>query len=238
LEGHIGMHYSDADTSIFNGWGDNNNNFKGNYDSALLPIIQNVIHQNKDRNLFLLVHTIGSHWRYLLRYPPSFTKFKPVSDRNRNLIGHSPINITVNEYDNSILYSDYIINQIIETVKAANAEASVTYVSDHGENLNDDSRHLYFHSYTPTRYTVHVPFFMWLSDSYVQKYPDKYQLLQMHKDLPASSAGNTFYTLLNLAHIRIKNADDKRSLASPLFTGDPQKVLGEGGKILLFKDIK
>lgn len=238
LAGHIGMHYADADTTIFNGWGDNNSNFKGNYDSALLPIIQNVIAQNKERNLFLLVHTIGSHWRYLLRYPVSFTKFKPVSDRNRSLIGHAPDAITINEYDNSILYTDYIINQIIETVKSTGAEATVTYVSDHGENLNDDSRHLYFHSYMPTRYTIHVPFFMWLSDSYVQKYPDKYKTLQAHKDLPASSAGNTFFTLLDLAFIQIKNAGEKRSLASPLFSGDPQHVLGENGAVLLFKNIK
>jgi glucan phosphoethanolaminetransferase (alkaline phosphatase superfamily) len=238
LAGHIGMHYADADTTIFNGWGDNNGNFTGNYDSALLPIIQNAIAQNKDRDLFLLVHTIGSHWRYLLRYPESFTRFKPVSDRNRSLIGHRPDSITINEYDNSILYSDYIINQIIELVKASQADASVTYVSDHGENLNDDDRHLYFHSYSPTKYTVHVPFFMWLSDRYVQKFPEKVGMLQAHKELPVSSASNTFYTLLDLAHIQIKNRDDKRSIASPLFTGDPQKVLGENGAVLSFKNIK
>jgi glucan phosphoethanolaminetransferase (alkaline phosphatase superfamily) len=238
LAGHIGMHYADADTAIFNGWGDNNSNFKGNYDSALVPMIQNVVQQHEREDLFLLVHTIGSHWRYLLRYPESFTKFKPVSDRNRSLIGHAPDSITINEYDNSILYTDYIINQLIELVKKTGADATVTYVSDHGENLNDDNRHLYFHSYTPTKYTVHVPFFVWLSDSYVQKYLEKQQTLHQHKDLPVSSASNTFFTLLDLAHIQTKNWDAKRSIAAPVFTGDPQHVLGENGKVLLFKNIK
>lgn len=238
LAGNIGMHYADADTTIFNGYGDNSSNFTGNYDSALLPVIQAVIQQNKSRDLFLIVHTIGSHWRYLLRYPETFTKFKPVSDRNRALIGQAPDNVIINEYDNSILYTDFIINQIIETVKASGADASITYVSDHGENLNDDNRHLYFHSYVPTRYTAHVPYFMWLSDGYIQKFPDKFNLLQAHKALPVSSASNTFFTLLDLAHIQIKNKDDKRSIASPLFTGDTQKVLGEEGAVLSFKDIK
>jgi glucan phosphoethanolaminetransferase (alkaline phosphatase superfamily) len=123
-------------------------------------------------------------------------------------------------------------------VKNTGADATVTYVSDHGENLNDDNRHLYFHSYTPTKYTVHVPFFVWLSDSYVQKYPEKQQTLRQHKDLPVSSASNTFFTLLDLAHIQTRNWDAKRSIAAPVFTGDPQHVLGENGKVLLFKNIK
>lgn len=238
LAGNIGMHYADADTTIFNGYGDNSSNFTGNYDSALVPIIENVIRQDKSRDLFLIVHTIGSHWRYLLRYPETFTKFKPVSDRNRTLIGQAPDSVIINEYDNSILYTDFIINQIIETVKRSGADASITYVSDHGENLNDDNRHLYFHSYMPTRYTAHVPYFMWLSDGYIQKFPDKFNMLQAHKALPISSASNTFFTLLDLAHIQIKNSDDKRSIASPLFTGDAQKVLGEEGAVLSFKNIK
>ena len=193
LAGHIGMHYADADTTIFNGWGQNNKNYVGNYDSALIPIIQDVIETNKKNDLFLLVHTIGSHYRYLLRYPPSFTKFQPVSDRNRNLVGSTDDELLINEYDNSILYTDFIINQIIETVKAERVEATITYVSDHGENLNDDDRGLYFHSYNPTKYTIKVPMFLWLSDQFIQKFPGKFSTLQKNKDLPVSSARQHFF---------------------------------------------
>lgn len=238
LAGNIGMHYSDADTTIFNGWGANDNNYTGNYDSALIPAIKNVMEIHKNNNIFMLVHTIGSHWRYLLRYPPEFTKFKPVSDRNRNLIGYPPDNIMINEYDNSILYTDYIINQIIETVKAENAEATIAYVSDHGENLHDDNRNLYFHSYTPTKYTTHVPLFFWLSDSYIQKFPEKYENMKAHKAYPVSSAANMFYTLLDLSHIDIKNNNKAKSIASETFTGDPQKVIAENSTIVSFKDLK
>ncbi|HUP13690.1 MAG TPA: phosphoethanolamine transferase, partial [Niastella sp.] len=90
LAGNIGMHFNDGDTSIFNGWGSNENNYTGSYDSVLLPIIQHVLDANAKKNVFMIVHTIGSHWRYLLRYPPSFTVFKPVTDRNRSLIGFPP----------------------------------------------------------------------------------------------------------------------------------------------------
>jgi glucan phosphoethanolaminetransferase (alkaline phosphatase superfamily) len=161
-----------------------------------------------------------------------------VSDRNRNLAGSIPDELLINEYDNSIFYTDFIINQLIETVKAEGVEASITYVSDHGENLNDDKRRLYFHSYNPTKYTIKVPWFVWLSDNFIQKYPQKVQNLRDHKDLPMSTASNTFFTLLDFANIRIRNSDDKRSIASDLFQGDEQKVLGEKGAVLLFKNIR
>jgi glucan phosphoethanolaminetransferase (alkaline phosphatase superfamily) len=238
LAGHIGMHYSDADSTIFNDYGQNTKNFVGNYDSALIPMVQSVLQTHKTDDLFIMVHTIGSHFRYLLRYPPSFSKFTPVSDRNRNLAGSIRDELLINEYDNSIFYTDFIINQLIETVKAEGVEASITYVSDHGENLNDDKRGLYFHSYNPTKYTIKVPWFVWLSDNFIQKHPEKVQNLRDHKDLPMSTASNTFFTLLDFANIRIRNSDDKRSIASDLFRGDEQKVLGENGSVLLFKDIK
>ena len=239
LTGNIGMHYNDADTTIFDGWGSNENNYKGSYDSCLLPAINNVIDNNKSRNIFILVHTIGSHWRYLLRYPTEFTKFQPVSDRNRTLVGYPPDNIMINEYDNSILYTDYILNQIIEIVKSKNAESSVTYVSDHGENLNDNNNHLYFHSLNPTKYTAHVPLFIWTSNRYKQANPDKFQNLESHKSLPISSGANVFFTLLDMSHISIKQeSNDKKSIASDHFKGDPQLIIDENGKPVPYKSLK
>lgn len=238
LTGHIGMHYFDADTTIFDGWGANENNYKGNYDSSLLPSIKHVMSMNPKDNIFILVHTIGSHYRYLLRYPPEFTKFTPVSERNRNLMGYPPDEILINEYDNSILYTDFILNQIIELVKAQNADATVTYVSDHGENLNDNKNNLYFHSFVPNKVTTHVPLFIWMSDSYQQKNPEKRQHLLAHKNHPISSAGNIFFTLLDLSSISIRQeSNDKRSIASPHFTGDPQMVIAEGGKVVPYTSL-
>jgi glucan phosphoethanolaminetransferase (alkaline phosphatase superfamily) len=61
----------------------------------------------------------GSHSPYEIRSPKSFKKFK-------------------SEYNNSILYSDYvlssIINYIIHNIKK---ETYLFYVSDHGELLNE-----------------------------------------------------------------------------------------------------
>lgn len=238
LTGNIGMHYKDGDTAIFNGWGSNETNFQGNTDSALVPIIKNVLEKEKGKNIFLAVHMIGSHWRYLLRYPEAFTKFTPVSDRNRMVMGYPGRDIMINEYDNSILYADYIIHEIIELVKSYQAETSLAYVADHGENLGDDARKLYFHSYNPSYYTAKVPFFIWTSDLYNKNNQEKVMCLRKNKDRPVSSASNLFYTLLDMSNIGFKKEDSTKSISSPFFINNDQKVLGENKVILSFKDIK
>ncbi len=238
LTGNIGMHYNDGDTAIFNGYGDNESNFRGNYDSALVDIVKNVMDQYSKKDIFMIVHTIGSHYRYLLRYPESFTHFRPVSDRNRMSLSYPSRDIVINEYDNSILYTDLIISQIIDEVKATGAESTVTFVSDHGENLGDDDRKLYFHSYTPTHYTAQVPLFIWGSDLFLKKNADKFSFLRQHKDRKISSADNVFHTILDMAGIGIKNSDSTRSIASPYFTDSRQEVLGENGKVTPFDEIK
>jgi len=238
LTGNIGMHYNDGDTAIFNGYGSNETNFAGNTDSALVPMVRDILQREKGNNVFLVVHTIGSHWRYLLRYPESFTKFKPVSDRNRLVSGYPPREVMINEYDNSILYTDYIIAQIINLLKETDAVASLSYVSDHGENLGDDERKLYFHSYKPTKATAHVPLFIWTSEELNKKYPEKVQRLRENKDRAISSAGNLFHTMLDISGIGFRMEDSTRSIASPAFKDNEQKIVGENRAVLSFREIR
>ncbi|HSC52297.1 MAG TPA: phosphoethanolamine transferase [Phnomibacter sp.] len=171
LTSSIAMHYPDADTTIFHGWGSNETNFTGSTDAALLPTLSQVLKANNGKDIFIVMHMIGSHWRYLLRYPESFTKFKPVSERNRAMVGYPPKDVVMNEYDNSILYTDYILNEIINLVKATSLPASITYVSDHGENLGDDERNLFFHAYKPTRPSINIPMLIWYSDQFLPSGP-------------------------------------------------------------------
>ena len=62
--------------------------------------------------------------------------------------------------------------------------------------------------------------------------------LRNHKDSAISSAGNLFYTLIDLGGIEVKKSDPSKSIGSSLFRNDPQMVLGENGKILKFKNIR
>lgn len=238
LSGEIGMHFTDGDTAIYTGHGENETNFTGKYDETILPILSKVINQHPKKNIFLIVHMIGSHWRYVLRYPPSFQKFEPTSDRNKmNMINPTKEEV-INEYDNSILYTDHILKCIADTLAKQNAESAFLFVSDHGENLNDNNDNTYFHSFKPTKYSSIVAMFAWANEKYVKKNPQIWDNLERNKDLKISTALNVFYTVIDMGRLSISGFDSTASLARPTFVSPPQLLYGDEGKIYNFKDLK
>lgn len=238
LSGNIGMHFSDGDTAIYISHGENETNFTGTYDQSILPVLSNIIKSHNDKNIFLIVHLIGSHWRYILRYPPAFGKFKPTASRNQlNMINPTKEEI-INEYDNSVLYTDYILKSIADTLQKFDAESGFLFVSDHGENLNDKNDNTYFHSYKPTRYTAEVPLFIWLNDVYIRNNPQIFQALKSNQDKKISSALSVFYTMVDLGKISIQGFDSTASLADQSLVEPGRIILGDAGKIYHYKDLE
>ena len=97
----------------------NLNYLEAKTDEVLLDYL-NKLQRNSEKEMYLL-HLMGSHSDYINRYKKETALFK------------NPKNI-VEEYDNSIHYSDYILSQIYEKFK--NEKLLLIYVSDHGENIN------------------------------------------------------------------------------------------------------
>ena len=82
----------------------------------------------------LVIHQLGSHGpAYYLRYPEKFRRFKP--DCRTAELGNCSREEIVNAYDNSILYTDYIVSTVIDMLKAREGKmaGSMVYMSDHGE---------------------------------------------------------------------------------------------------------
>lgn len=238
LAGNIGMHFHDGDTAIFAGHGENETNFTGNYDAALLPLLSNTINSHPDKNMFIILHLIGSHWRYLLRYPPSFEKFLPVSDRNRIQVVNPTKEEIINEYDNSILYTDHILKSIADTLNNEKGEAAFLFLSDHGESLDDDNDNTYFHSYKPVKATAIVPLIFWSNDRYKEQHTGTVEAIKSNENKKVSTALNVFYTLIDIGRLSLPGFDSSASLASPAFHEPQQKILGDADKIYYFKDLK
>lgn len=238
LTGNIGMHFNDGDTAMYCGHGENEGNFTGTYDNAVIPSIKGVINTHPDRDVFMVVHLIGSHWRYVLRYPPEFQKFSPTSDRNHTLMSRPPKNEIINEYDNSILYTDHVLSEIAGIIKSSGATGSFLFVSDHGENLNDNNDDLYFHSYQPNFVTAKVPLFVWADSAYAKKYPEKMENLKSNADKKVSSAQDVFYTMINLGNLSINGDDSTKNLSGKSYRPEKRVVLGENGKLYDFDKLK
>ena len=86
---------------------------------------------------------MGSHGlTYYKRYPDAFKKFSPACD-TADLQNCSREQI-INTYDNTILYSDYIISSVIDALKKhPELNSSMIYISDHGESLGENNIYLH-----------------------------------------------------------------------------------------------
>ncbi len=238
LTGNIGMHFNDGDTAMYCGHGENESNFTGTYDDAVIPSIKLVIDSHPERDIFLIIHLIGSHWRYVLRYPPEFQKFTPTSDRNHSLMTRPPKNEIINEYDNSILYTDHVLSEIAGIINSSGATGSMLFVSDHGENLNDNDDDLYFHSYHPNFVTAKVPLFIWTDDAYAKKHPEKLENLRNNSNQKVSSAASVFYTTIDIGNLSINGYDSTKSLSGNSYVPGKRLVLGENNTLYNFEDLK
>ncbi len=101
------------------------------YDEALIPHLDQAIKQGGDN--FIVLHSFGNHVRFHERYPENFRIFMPEC----KLLPSSCLREDImNSYDNSVLYTDYFVSQVIESVK--NTKAIVFFVADHGVFLGED----------------------------------------------------------------------------------------------------
>jgi len=209
-----------------------------NLDMELVPYLQKILNKN-EKKVFIILHTLGSHYNYAARYPDAYDKFKPSSKTDViNPTDYSKKEIIINSYDNTILYTDAVISKIIDLIKETNSVSTVTYISDHGEDLFDDERKLSQHiNSVPSEYVASIPYFIWSSQAYRTSFTDKIKNFNANKDKPIGSQ-DLFYTLLDLSSIQYPNIDVTKSLASKTFQSSPQRILGGESKVYNYSDLK
>lgn len=135
------------------------------YDGILLEGLKDEILASDKAKTLVVIHTNTSHGpTYNKKYPPEFERFTPVCT-TVEMSKADPAEL-MNAYDNSILYTDYLIHSAIEMLKEMNqVRGCMMYVSDHGESLGENN--LYMHgvpmSIAP-REQIEIPFIVWTSD--------------------------------------------------------------------------
>ncbi len=181
-------------------------------EAVLKPLdefIQNKVPQ-KEKNFFV-IHIMGSHARYVDRYPESFNHFKS-SDIKENGFNDSQKDVYA-KYLNSVYYTDYVLNEIISRFKEQNAV--LVYVPDHGEELWQGG----FVGHGPTnvsKYMVEIPMLIWLSDKYKENNPSIVENIKSSLDKPFMT-DNLVHVILDLAKIQTKQYDATKSVINPAF---------------------
>ncbi len=207
-------------------------------DEDLLVSLDTLLDQKSPKK-FIIIHTLGSHFRYFLRYPMTFQIYQPEFDNSMDFLSITAENknLLVNSYDNSIAYTDYFLSSVIKTLDKKCNVWSMIYLSDHGENIFDDERNIVLHgSLVVTDYEVHIPFFVSYSDAYQEKYPNKVQNILNNKDKNTSS-DVVFHSLLDMADIPSNNVfADSLSICSGQLRNIKNTYILNGNKEPVFYD--
>lgn len=93
----------------------------------------------------------------------------------------------MNAYDNSILYTDYLLTETVKWLQARVGPTALGYVSDHGESLGEKGLYLHGMPYrmAPQEQT-HVPMILRVSPSMAQRQGLNVSCLRNTADRPIS----------------------------------------------------
>lgn len=162
------------------------------------------------RGGMVVLHMIGSHGpAYFKRVPPAFARFQPTC--NSRQFSNCTNQEIVNSYDNTILYTDHVLAELIETLRAVGAKGidiAMIYVSDHGESLGEKG--LYLHGMPlalAPREQTHIPMIMWASPSAHARLGIDMECTQEVAAAKAVSHDNLFHTVLGLFDVRTRLYD-------------------------------
>ena len=118
------------------------------YDEDVIPLLTDNLQSYTSGYRFIVLHLGGgSHGpNYQKRYPPEFQRFHPMC-LDADVVNQCTVDELYNSYDNTILYTDYVLGKIINTLYNSGAPYVFIYISDHGESLMENDR--VFHGMPP-----------------------------------------------------------------------------------------
>lgn len=181
---------------------------------ALRRALEKQPHGKPPVDRVIVLHMAGSHGpSYHSRYPDEFARFQPecLSDDVRGCDDQA----ITNSYDNSILYTDHVLAQIIEVLRGHGEYASaLLFTSDHGESLGENG--IYMHG-TPypiaPRVQLHVPMVFWPSPEFIRGRNIDMQCIVNQATRPTTH-DSLFHSTLNLLQVETSLYDSSADWAA------------------------
>lgn len=193
---------NEADTVINLNGGKWKYNFNKRLDGDIIPHYARLL--DKHRRQLMVVHTIGSHWWYPTHYTSEFEVFKPVIQSA--IVSECDSMALVNSYDNTILYTDHVLGQLIGLL--SNRKAILLYLSDHGEPLGEGG--CWLHAFE-VDITHHTASFVWMSDDYRRAHPDRYLATVANRHNPYKT-DYLYHTAIQAANIECDLLDSTKTI--------------------------
>ncbi|MCC6591794.1 MAG: phosphoethanolamine--lipid A transferase [Xanthomonadales bacterium] len=145
-------------------------NERGCFDHVLVSELEERL-AKIERDTVLVLHQKGSHGpAYFERYPEAFRRFRP--DCRSNALQDCSHEQLVNSYDNTVLYSDHELSEMIDVLAAARdrVDGLFLYVSDHGESTGEHGYYLHgAPALIAPEEQTRVPMLLWLAPEYLAR---------------------------------------------------------------------
>lgn len=183
----------------------------------------NVAIDDPSKKKFIVIHLIGSHPAFHRRYPTSFEYFTADMYSNKQMDEQSK---SVNaHYDNSILYTDSLLKEIITSLdeKAPNY-ASLIFLADHGMILPQSSNDFYGHGNSDDMHDV--PFFIWMKGREVD-------ISDRQKNANYLTE-NLIHSLSNILNVRYKRYDQSLDILHEGYQQPSLKILDNNKKTRVY----
>ena len=166
-----------------------------NYDGILFAGLRQRIESSTKNKVLIVLHTSTSHGpKYADKYPKEFEVFKPVA---RNVEeGEKNVGLLVNAYDNTIIYTDFLLDSLINTLRTMEDwNSAMIFISDHGESLGENK--MFMHGLPlklAPKVQYEIPFLVWTSKGF--------RAFKSESSLPAVLEQHfIFHSVLNLLSI-------------------------------------
>ena len=164
------------------------------YDAILYAGLRERIEQSTKNKVLIVLHTSTSHGpAYATKYPKEFEVFKPVAYNVEE--GEKDASKLINAYDNSILYTDYLLSNLIDMLRSLKDwKSSMIFISDHGESLGENN--MFMHGIPmklAPKVQYEIPLLVWTSDGYRDYKTNLPEVLEQHY---------IFHSVLNLLSIQ------------------------------------
>ncbi|WP_300356883.1 phosphoethanolamine transferase [Fusobacterium sp.] len=199
---------SKSDRILFNRLSDSSSKeIDAFYDEEIVDKSLKHIDKKLNKN-FIIYHLMGTHARYSKRYPKKFEVFQ---DNNK----------IISQYDNAVLYNDYVVNKIISKFK--DEEVIILYISDHGEEVYDFRNFSGHAENKPSRYMVEIPFLIYVSDKFKENYPEIILKIKNSLDRPYMT-DDLIHTILDISKIKTIEYDETRSIINDNFNLSRKRI--------------
>ena len=171
------------------------------YDGILYAGLRERIESSQKNKVLIILHTSTSHGpQYANKYPKAFEVYKPVAMNVEE--GEKNVGMLVNAYDNTIRYTDFLLDSLINTLRAmTDWKTAMIFISDHGESLGENK--MFMHGLPmklAPKEQYEIPFLVWTSENFREYKSNLPAVLEQHY---------IFHSVLNLLSIQSPAYNEK-----------------------------